>query len=209
MKLKEVLMLVLFMVSVFLSAFFLPQLPGNLSVYLGLFSFEISKFLGISIFSFLCLLLLIIYWYSKSYGLFNIGFSVIQKSLESLVIFLMLLFIYFQILLVFWNTRLNFTYAHILAPIFSSLFFVFSLFLSWAREYNPFGLWTPWSVKSDEVWKKTHVVGTKFFKLLSLFSFLWVFFPGYFVYFVFLPFMVVIIGLLIFSYKEYSRKAVS
>ncbi len=208
MDLEEVLMLILFMVSVFLSAFFLPQLPVNLSVYLGLFSLEISKFYGITAFSFICLFLLIVYWYSKSYGLFNISFSVIKKNLRSLIIFLMLLSIYFQVLLVFWNTRLNFMYAHILAPVFSSIFFIFSLFLSWAREHNTFGLWTPWSVKSDEVWKRTHVAGAKFFKLLSLFSFLWVFFPGYFVYFVFLPFMVSIIGLLVFSYREYSRKAI-
>ncbi len=208
MRLKEVLLLLFSMVSLFLSAYFLPQMTDTLTLFLGFTLFEVSKFYGVFAFPIFCFALLIFYWLYKHFRILKVNFESVRDILLSFFIFMMLIAIYYQVIIVLWNTMINYRTSHLVAPLFSIGFYVVSLLLSRLREKENVGFITPWTSRSEEVWKKTHVAGSKFFKVLTLVCFGWVFFPDFFALFVFFPFLLLVVGLYIYSYLEYKRKAV-
>ena len=71
------------------------------------------------------------------------------------------------------------------------------------------GIRTPWTLSSDTVWEKTHRLGGKLLKAAGVAAVAGVFFPGYSMFFVFVPVFAVTIYTVVYSYLEYQKETAS
>ena len=69
------------------------------------------------------------------------------------------------------------------------------------------GIRTPWTMSSDEVWKKTHRLGGRLFRACGIASLAGLLLPDLAFYFVLFPVLGVSIFLYVYSYLEYRKKA--
>jgi uncharacterized membrane protein len=121
-------------------------------------------------------------------------------------IFVLILFLYYLYLLtLFWNLGYGFNLMQLLSPAFSVLFYFTGLLLEKARPNWFIGIRTPWTMTSPRVWKKTHALGGRLFKICSALALLGVVFPRQEFWWVIVPLITSVIYLVVFSWREYSR----
>ncbi|MBN2478112.1 SdpI family protein, partial [Candidatus Micrarchaeota archaeon] len=68
------------------------------------------------------------------------------------------------------------------------------------------GIRTPWTLSSEEVWNKTHKMGSKLFKAAGIIAFFGIIFPVYTVYLVLIPALTSVCWLFVYSYLEYNAE---
>ena len=87
------------------------------------------------------------------------------------------------------------------------LYFIGMGFLMKKLKRNWFiGIRTPWTVSSDKVWEKTHVLAGNMFKVLGLFIIIGLFFDRYSLWFIIIPVIVSVVWLVVYSYLEYNKE---
>lgn len=129
-----------------------------------------------------------------------------KEVYEDIIIVFLVFLLYLHVLIVAWNLGYTFNFIMFIVPAFAILFYI----LGWAlrkTERNWFvGIRTPWTLSSSHVWKKTHELGSRMFKILSLVILASLFFKE-------ASFLVLIIGVIfvglyltVFSYFEYKKE---
>ena len=96
---------------------------------------------------------------------------------------------------------------NVIIPIGLGLLFFYSGVLCENARRNWFiGIRTPWTLSSEKVWKKTHEIGGKLFKVAGMITLVGTFFPGYALFFVLVPALSVVTYVIIYSYVEYQKE---
>lgn len=114
--------------------------------------------------------------------------------------------VYVHLLTITWNLGYHFEMGAALSPALGVLFYYVGVLVEKSRRNWFIGIRTPWTLSSDNVWKKTHEVGGKLFKISGAIATLGVFFPGYMLYFVLVPVLAVAAYLVVYSYLEYKKE---
>jgi len=84
--------------------------------------------------------------------------------------------------------------------------FIFIGFLMPFFRRNFFaGIRTPWTLASDEVWKKTHEIGGKAFIVSGLILLVSVFFSEYFVFFLFVSIVLILVMTIGYSFYVFKK----
>jgi uncharacterized membrane protein len=92
-------------------------------------------------------------------------------------------------------------------PIILGGLFIYLGFLIEHAEQNWFvGIRTPWTLSSEQVWKKTHARGGTLFKIAGVIAIAGVLFGRYSLWFVLVPVLVVAVYLVVYSYREFQRE---
>ena len=74
-----------------------------------------------------------------------------------------------------------------------------------AKRNYTIGIRTPWTLDNDIVWDKTHRKGEKVFKLTAILTLVGLFFSEYAFLFLFIPLVIGVIYLIVYSYIEYKK----
>jgi len=121
-----------------------------------------------------------------------------------LVFAVFLAFIQLQILL--WGLGIQVSPNLVFPIIFGTLFIYIGFLLEHAEQNWFVGIRTPWTMSSEQVWKKTHAIGGVLFKITGIVTLAGVFFGTYALWFCVVPVIIVAIYLVIYSYLEYQRE---
>jgi uncharacterized membrane protein len=78
--------------------------------------------------------------------------------------------------------------------------------MSHAKRNWFIGIRTPWTLSSDLVWDKTHLIGSRLFKAAGLLAFAGIFFQPYALWFVLTPVLFATLYTLLYSYFEYEKE---
>jgi len=124
---------------------------------------------------------------------------------ERFIVVFNLFMLYVYILTIFWNIGYNINMIASLMPAFAILFYFCGILIGKAKRNYMIGIRLPWTLASDDVWDKTHKIGEKLFKITALFVFLGTFFTQYAFALMFIPLIVSIVYLVIYSYLEYRK----
>lgn len=120
-----------------------------------------------------------------------------------LLLFLFMLMVHLQMIL--WNLGIRIS-PNLTFPIaIGILFYYIGVMLEHAERNYFIGIRTPWTLHDDEVWKKTHKVGAKVFKIAGIISALGVINQQYAVYFI-LSVIPLSFYLVFYSYFLYREK---
>lgn len=121
-----------------------------------------------------------------------------------------LLFVFFllaiQVQIILWSSGSHIS-PNLTLPLLTGILFIYLGFLIEHAEQNWFvGIRTPWTLSSKTVWKKTHELGGKLFKIAGIISFAGVLFQNLAIWFVLVPVLAVALYTIVYSYVEFQKE---
>jgi uncharacterized membrane protein len=125
---------------------------------------------------------------------------------DSFILVIILFLFYIFILTILANFGYNFNLTLMLMPALGILFFYIGIILKKLKRNWFIGIRTPWTMSNDEVWDKTHKLGSILFKIIGVILVFGIFFPTkYFIWFILIPIFVLVIWLTLYSYIEFKK----
>jgi uncharacterized membrane protein len=111
-----------------------------------------------------------------------------------------------QVQIILWSIGYQIN-PNLTFPILIGILFIYLGFLLDHAEQNWFvGIRTPWTLSSKTVWKKTHELGGKLFKIAGFISCLGIFAGVYALWFVLVPALAVAVITVAYSYYEFQKE---
>jgi uncharacterized membrane protein len=137
--------------------------------------------------------------YKKNYEKFGSWY-------EGFILLFILFMLAVQVQIILWSTGYQVS-PNLTMPFLIGSLFIYIGFLLGHAEQNWFvGIRTPWTLSSERVWKKTHELGGKLFKIAGVISFIGVLAGEYAMWFILVPVMAVAVYTVAFSYFEYQKE---
>ena len=205
---KKYLPLLIIFFSFFLAFYFYSRFPSLIATHWdpsGLADGYASKTFGLFFMPFLSVGLYLLFRFLPSTDPYQKNFKQFEHYFDNFVIIIFIFLFYLYCLTLAWNLNHQFNMVQFLSPAFAGLFYYAGVLTSVARRNWFVGIRTPWTMSSEKVWAKTHRLGGKLFKLVSLFCLLGVVFPDFAVYLMLLPILLVTFFVFIYSYVEYQK----
>lgn len=159
-----------------------------------------SKFWGVFILPLVLLISLILLWVIPRIDPRRENIDQFKNYFNQFVIIFLLFFVYLYGLTIWWNLGGRFNMTIFIIPAFSVLFVYIGKLLKRAKLNYTIGIRTPWTLANEEVWMKTHQLGSKVFYWVAFLILLGLFLPQY----AFIIFLSIIFGavllLTVYSY---------
>lgn len=133
------------------------------------------------------------------------NFSQFKTYYDDFVLVIFSFFLYIHLLTIYWNLGYRFNFIQFLSPAYAIIFYFAGVLMSFAKMNWFVGIRTPWTMSSPKVWQKTHLIGSKLFKLTALTSLLGVFFPSIALYLLIVPAIFTTVFVFVCSYFEYQK----
>ena len=125
---------------------------------------------------------------------------------EGFILLFTLFLLAIQVQIILWSFGYQIS-PNLTFPILIGMLFIYLGFLLDRAEQNWFvGIRTPWTLSSKTVWKKTHELGGKLFKIAGVISCLGIFAGVYALWFVLVPALAVAVITVVYSYFEFQKE---
>jgi uncharacterized membrane protein len=124
---------------------------------------------------------------------------------EGLIALIVLFLLYIHALTIAWNLGFNFPMMLALPPALGVLFFYIGIMIRHSKRNFSIGIRTPWTLVNDTVWKKTHDLGSKLFKVAGIIAVLSVLVPDYSFWITIGPIIIFTIFIYVYSYWVYRQ----
>ena len=125
---------------------------------------------------------------------------------EGFILLFVLFMLAIQVQIILWSAGYQIS-PNLTFPILIGILFIYLGFLLDHAEQNWFvGIRTPWTLSSKTVWKKTHELGGKLFKIAGVISCLGIFAGVYALWFVLIPMLSVAVITVAYSYYEFQKE---
>ncbi|MBS3088582.1 SdpI family protein [Candidatus Pacearchaeota archaeon] len=122
-----------------------------------------------------------------------------------LILAIVLFLFYLNLLSIFANLGYDFNMTQMMMPALGILFYFIGIVLKKAKRNWFVGIRTPWTLSSDKVWDKTHLLGSRLFKIAGVISFAGIILPGYAMWFAIVPVLTFSIYLIVYSYFLFRK----
>ncbi len=129
-----------------------------------------------------------------------------RQYYEGFILVFDLFLLIIQLQIVLWGLGYQVSPNLILPPVFGALFIYIGFMVEHAEQNWFVGIRTPWTLSSEQVWKKTHALGGKLFKITGIIALAGVFFGDYALWFVLVPAISVAIGTIVYSFIEFRKE---
>jgi uncharacterized membrane protein len=208
-RLVNLLTFVLIVLSIGISLYFYPQLPPTLVTHWGIngepngYSPKIWALFFLPVLMFALSLL---FRFLPSVDPYRKNYSEFKSYYQSFVLIVFVFLFYLYLLTIIWNLGYHFDLIRPIAPAMAVLFYYAGILTAAAKRNWFVGIRTPWTLSSDRVWNKTHLIGSKLFKASALISLLAIAYPALAVYFLIGPMIISVIAVFIYSYYLYQQK---
>jgi len=127
-----------------------------------------------------------------------------EKYWNAFKVIFLLFMAYMYIVTLAANLGYAFNMNYIIMPAIAVLFYFCGILVENAKRNWFIGIRTPWTLSSDKVWKKTHKLGAKIFKLYAVVILFGLFFEHYLIWII-LTILPLSLYLLIYSYLEWRK----
>lgn len=128
-----------------------------------------------------------------------------EDLFELLKVLLVGIFTYLQGLIVAWNLGYQYNVSLMIAPVIFSAYLLAGKIMEQADRNWFIGIRTPWTLSSDEVWKKTHEKTAPLMKLAAVVSLAAVILPEYSIYLYAVPALAIASFSTMYSYIVHRR----
>jgi uncharacterized membrane protein len=137
--------------------------------------------------------------YKKNYKKFG-------NYYEGFILLFILFMLAIQAQIILWSIGYQIS-PNLTFPFLIGTLFIYIGFLLGHAEQNWFvGIRTPWTLSSETVWRKTHEIGGKLFKIAGVISFIGVLAGEYAMWFILVPALAVAVYTVAYSYFEYQKE---
>lgn len=181
-----------------------PQMPTQLASHWGIngqVDDYTSKSFGLYFIPCLSLGLYFLLLMAPKFDPYKKNFEQFQHYYQ-LFTFLIIGFLFFvYIATIIWNQGYQFNMIQVLSPGFSIIFYYAGVLSSHTHRNWFVGIRTPWTLKNDNVWRRTNQLGGRLFKLTALITLLGLIWPSLAIYFLLVPILISVA--IIFGYSYY------
>jgi uncharacterized membrane protein len=118
-----------------------------------------------------------------------------------------LFFFYLYALTTLLNLGFQFSLNQFLVPGFGIFIYCCGVLLGKAKRNYFIGIRTPWTLSSDTVWAKTHLLGGLLFKVSGVIAILGILSPNLAILFLLVPLMVASTITVVYSYLLFRSEA--
>lgn len=126
---------------------------------------------------------------------------------EGLKILISLFLFYIFLLMIIWNLGYAFSIILALVPAFALLFYYIGIMMEKTEQNWFVGIRTPWTLSSKAVWKKTHEIGGKLFRISAIIALFGVLVEKYAIWLVIIPVLATAIITIVYSYILYRKES--
>lgn len=209
---KTNLIIISVIILSFLSAFYLyPKLPDRVASHWnsqGQVDDYLPKIWGVFLMPAITLAIFLLFLLIPRIDPLKKNIAKFRNYFNWLIILIVVFLLYVYSLTVFWNLGYRFNMTLFMTPAVGLLFFYIGVILKHAERNWFIGIRTPWTLSSDVVWKKTHQLGAKLFKVAGIIAILGIFFAENALWFAIIPAIASSLFLLVYSYFEHKKTAV-
>ena len=208
-KKSELIVLGIILLSFIVGIYFYPQMPEKMASHWnaqGHVDGYMSKFWGLFLMPMLSVGLFLLFIAIPKIDPLKHNIDRFREYYDKFVVLIIVFLFYLYLLTIFWNIGIRFNMNQLLVPAFSILFYYCGILIENARRNWFIGIRTPWTLSNEVVWRKTHKIGGKLFKIAGIVALLGVFFYRYALFFVLVPVILVTVYTIVYSYVEYQRE---
>ncbi len=137
------------------------------------------------------------------------GYANFRKEYDWLIVLIIAFLCLLQGLVLAWNLGLRFNFSRFIAPLAGLLFYFLGTVMPGFKRNWFAGIRTPWTLSSDEIWRKTHEKAGSIFHIAGLIACLGAVFPRQALYLVFIPILSGTGWVVAYSYLAYRKNAAS
>ncbi len=130
--------------------------------------------------------------------------AVFRPYFDLFVVLLMLFLFYAYLLVIIWNMGNHFNMNEALVPALGALFYYIGVLMAHAQPNWFVGIRTPWTLSNTTVWRDTHRLGGRLYKITGLIAVLGFFVPQYALWVAVIPLLIVSLFLIIYSYVDFQ-----
>jgi uncharacterized membrane protein len=137
--------------------------------------------------------------YKKNYEKF-------RDYYDGFILLFILFMLAIQTQIILWSNGYPIS-PNLTMPFLIGTFFIYIGFLLGHAEQNWFvGIRTPWTLSSETVWKKTHEIGGRLFKIAGVISYAGVLAGEFAIWFIMVPVILVAVFTVTYSYFEFQKE---
>jgi uncharacterized membrane protein len=209
MRKSEMIILGLILLSFIIGIYFYPQMPEKMAShwnFQGEVDSYISKFWGLFLFPLILIGIALLFFAIPKIDPLKANIEKFRKYYDRFFILFGAFLLWIYLYTILWNLGIVFHISIALSPAFAILLYYLGILCENAKRNWFIGIRTPWTLSNEKVWEKTHKIGGKLFKITGLIALLGVFFPKYFLFFIFLPIILVATYTIFYSYFEYQKE---
>lgn len=206
---SEIVVFLIVLVSFAVGAYYYPQLPERVASHWnaqGDVNGYMSRFWGAFLMPLISIVLLAIFMIFPRIDPKRANIEKFRKYFDAFVIVIFLFFLYLYSLTLAWNLGYRFTLIRHLLPAFTALFYSAGLLISKSEPNWTIGIRTPWTLSSETVWRKTHALGAKLFKVAAVLILLGSAFPDLAMWFMLVPILAAALIPVVYSYFLYRNE---
>lgn len=210
MKKSEVIILSVVVLSFILGVCLYSQMPDQMASHWnirGQVDNHTSKFWGLFLMPLITLGIFFIFLIIPRIDPLKENIEKFRKYFNSFIVIIALFLFYLYVLTILWNLGVGFNINRFLPPAFAALLFYAGIMIGKSERNWFVGIRTPWTLSSENVWKKTHRIGEELFKISGVIALLGILFPDYAVYLVLAPVILSSIYAFVYSYFAYRKES--
>ncbi len=200
--------LLIILLSFAIGAYYYPQMPLMVASHWGAngeVNGYMSRFWGVFLMPVISVGLFLLLMIVPKIDPKKANISKFKSYFNGFIVTFFVFFFYLHLLTIVWNLGSHFNMTQYLAPAFAVFFFYVGLLVENSEPNWTIGIRTPWTLSSEDVWRKTHKLGGKLFKYSAVIGLLGVIGGQYAFYFVIMPILFTAIYATVYSYFEYKK----
>jgi uncharacterized membrane protein len=201
--------LVLIGLSLAIAYYVYPMMPEQMASHWnasGQVDDYMPKLFGLLLFPAISLLMLCLFLLIPKIDPLKSNIQEFRKYFDGFIMLILLFLFYMYVMVILYNLGILFDMSVVVVPALAGLFYYIGILLDNAKRNWFIGIRTPWTLSSDRVWRKTHRIGAKLFKLVALISVIGLFFESLAIWFVIVPVMLTVAYLFVYSYLDYQKE---
>ena len=209
---SEIIVLCIVFLSFCISVYIYPQLPARVASHWdaqGQVNGYMPKFWGTFLMPVIALVLWVIFLVIPHIDPKKENIEKFRKYFNRFIVALFLFLLYLHGLTLYWNTGHSFHIIVYLTPAFAILFYIIGVLVSHAEMNWTIGIRTPWTLSSETVWKKTHLLTGKLFRASGVITLAGVLFPDFAIWFLLTSVLASAVASTVYSYFAYRKEHVA
>lgn len=208
MKKYETIVGIIILLSFAIGIYFYPKIPDLMVSHWniqGRADGYIQKFWGLFLMPFLSIFLYLLMSFFPEIDPLKNNVKKFRKYYNSFLVLIMLFLFYLDILMIAWNLGYTFSMVQFLLPAMGIVFYYSGVLMENSSMNWFIGIKTPWTLSSQEVWKKTNRLGGKLFKIVAIVTFLSIFLGSISFWIMIASLLGIVIYVYVYSYLEYKK----
>jgi len=209
MKKIQLFNILIFFAVLFVAFYFYPLMPDQVASHwnsAGEVDGYMSKFWGLFILPIIMIITNISLFVVPKIDPNKENIEKFKESFNEFIVIFNVFFLYIYFLTIMWNIGKEFNMSVAIIPAFGFFFYFLGNLIGKAKRNYMIGIRLPWTLDNDDNWNKTHKKGEKVFKIIGIITLMGIFFGEYAMWFLFLPLIIGITYLTLYSYLEFKKE---